>query len=230
MSRLRQGGTLTLRQRSRLSRTHAGFGALAILTIVSGLLIFGHTGSTLQAQDFANPAQALFESRCARCHGSDGNGGEMGPPLPIRLANLDDPALARTSRQGRPTKGMPPTPLPLADHTRLIRLLRGLQRQAAEHPVVRMTLQTTDGATLQGRLLGQRFDDLQLQTDDKKVHLLRRVGENGFRRVTSDTNWDTYNGDPGGNRYSKLTQINTETVRRLAPRWSFTLPEAGLLQ
>ena len=27
----------------------------------------------------------VFESRCARCHGADGNGGEMGPPIVTRL-------------------------------------------------------------------------------------------------------------------------------------------------
>ena len=67
-------------------------------------------------------------------------------------------------------------------------------------------------------MLGQGFDDLQLRTDDKRVHLLRRAGER-FRPVTSETPWPTYNGDPGGNRYTTLTQINTSTVARLAPKW-----------
>jgi alcohol dehydrogenase (cytochrome c) len=202
-----------------------------LLTVICGVL--GTSGSLL-AQDNNNPARATFENRCARCHGSDGKGGEMGPPLPPRLANLDDPQLVRTIRQGRPTKGMPPTILPAAEQARLVRYLRGLQRAAAEHPIVRMTVQTTDGATLDGQLVGEGFDDLQLRTDDKRVHLLRRTGHGAgadkFRAVTSDTNWATYNGDPGGNRYSPLTQINTETVRHLAPRWTFTIPDAGTLQ
>src|SRR5262249_32743622 len=121
--------------------------------------------------------------------------------------------------------------LPAAEQARLVRFLRGLQR-AAERPVVRMTVHTTGGATLEGQLVGEGFDDLQLRTDDKRVHLLRRTGQGPttFRSVTSDTNWTTYNGDPGGNRYSPLTQINTDTVRRLAPRWTFTIPDAGNLQ
>jgi alcohol dehydrogenase (cytochrome c) len=199
-----------------------------LLLIVSAVLA--------QAQDTTNQARALFETRCARCHGADGNGGEMGPALPPRLVNLDDRQLARTIRDGRPTKGMPPTPLPPSDSARLVRLLRTLQRRAAEHPIVRMTVQTTDGATLEGRVLNEGFDDLQIRTDDKRVHLLRRTGDTDdaghkrFRRVTSETNWATYNGDPGGNRYSTLAQIDKETVRRLAPRWSFTIPDTGLLQ
>ena len=60
-------------------------------------------------------------------------------------------------------------------------------------------------------MLGEGFDDLQLRTDDKRVHLLRRAGDR-FRDVTSETDWPTYNGDPGGNRYTTLTQIDKSTV------------------
>ena len=49
--------------------------------------------------------------------------------------------------------------------------------------------------------MNEGFADVQLRTDDNRVHLLRRDG-NRFRSVTSDTDWPTYNGDPGGNRYT----------------------------
>ena len=78
-------------------------------------------------------------------------------------------------------------------------------------------------------MLGEGFDDLQLRTDDKRVHLLRRVGDR-VREVTSSADWPTYNGDPGGNRYTTLTQIDKTTVARLAPKWMFTFPAAGSLQ
>ena len=42
--------------------------------------------------------------------------------------------------------------------------------------------------------------------------------------------WPTYNGDPGGNRYSSLNQINTGNISQLAPRWTFTLRGAEGLQ
>jgi len=29
----------------------------------------------------SDPGRKSFESRCARCHGADGNGGEMGPSI-----------------------------------------------------------------------------------------------------------------------------------------------------
>ena len=43
--------------------------------------------------------------------------------------------------------------------------------------------------------------------------------------VTSQTDWPTYNGDPGGNRYTKLTQIDKTNVAHLAPRWIFPMSE-----
>ncbi len=94
---------------------------------------------------------------------------------------------------------------------------------------MRRTVRTTDGRTLDGQVLGEGFDDLQLRTDDKRVHLLRRAGDR-FRAVTSEADWPTYNGDPGGNRYTTLTQIDKTTVARLAPRWLFSIPDAGRLQ
>ena len=70
---------------------------------------------------------------------------------------------------------------------------------------------------------------MQLRTDDNQVRLLRRDGER-FRSVTSSTDWPTYNGDPGGNRHTALTQIDKQTVARLAPRWMYSLDDTGLLQ
>jgi alcohol dehydrogenase (cytochrome c) len=174
-----------------------------------------------------DPARKTFESVCARCHGADGNGGEMGPPIALRLPDLDDKQLAKLIREGIPAKGMPPIPTTDAEMAGLLKYLRTIERRAP--PPVRMTVTTTDGRTLEGQLLGEGFEDLQLRTDDKRVHLLRRTGER-VRPVTSDTAWPTYNGDPGGNRYTPLTQINKDTVSRLAPQWMFSIPDAGQLQ
>src|SRR5205085_4020058 len=89
--------------------------------------------------------------------------------------------------------------------------------------------QTTDGTSLDGRVLGEGFDDLQLRTADERVHLLRRT-DGPFREVTSSADWPTYNGTTGGNRHTPLTQINKDNVTRLAMTWMFTLPGAGNLQ
>jgi hypothetical protein len=78
-------------------------------------------------------------------------------------------------------------------------------------------------------LIGEALHDLQLRTDDRMVHLFRRAGDR-FRAVTSEADWLTYNGDLRGNRYTALTQINKDTVGRLAPAWLFSVPDAGQLQ
>src|SRR5712692_9442400 len=40
--------------------------------------------------------------------------------------------------------------------------------------------------------------------------------------------WPTYNGVPGGNRYSPLNQINTQNVRQLQLEWVYALQAPGL--
>ena len=113
------------------------------------------------------------------CHGGDGHGGDTGPSIVYRLPLLKDPDLITLLRDGRPTKAMPPQPMPVADRTALIRHLRAIERR--EPPLTRATIETTDGRTLDGVVLNQGFDDLQLRTDDRRVHLLRRSGTHSGR-------------------------------------------------
>src|SRR5205807_8379650 len=51
-----------------------------------------------------------------------------------------------------------------------------------------------------------------------------------YREVTSQNDWPGYNGDPGGNRYTKISQITPANVGRLGPKWVFNLPNAARLQ
>jgi alcohol dehydrogenase (cytochrome c) len=191
--------------------------------MVSGLSV-----ATVQNVD---PGRQAFEARCARCHGADANGGDMGPPIASRLAAHDDQQLASLIRGGLPARGMPPSQVPDPEMADLLKFLRTIQHRAAAEPAVVRTLrlQTTTGKTFEGQVLGEGFDDMQVRTDDKRVHLLRRAGDR-FREVTSENDWPTYNGGPGGNRYTALTEINKDNVARLAMTWMFTLPGAGHLQ
>src|SRR4051794_18395753 len=193
------------------------------ISLISSLLLFG---SILPAQT-PDAGRKAFETICARCHGADGNGGEMGPPILRRLRNRDDQQLISLIHSGLPSRGMPPTKIDEPALTQLIAYLRSLQ-QGAKPPVHRKVV-LVDGTTLEGQLLNEGFEDLQLRTADKRAHLLRRAGDR-YLEVTSDTQWATYNGDPGGNRFTTLTQINKETVGRLAPKWVFTIPNSGFLQ
>jgi len=93
--------------------------------------------------------------------------------------------------------------------------------------VVRRTVQTTDGQTLEGRVLNESMSELQLRTDDQRVHLLRKAAGDRYRAVTSQRDWPTYHGDAGGNRFTTLTQIDKSNVARLAPRWIFPMPNVG---
>ena len=90
-------------------------------------------------------------------------------------------------------------------------------------------MQTTDGQTVTGQVLNEGITDLQLRIDDKRVLLLRKAGDR-YRVVTSQTDWPTYHGDPSGNRYTKLTQIDKSNVARLAPRWIFPMPNVSQIE
>jgi alcohol dehydrogenase (cytochrome c) len=183
--------------------------------------------SILSAQD-ADPGRVIFEGRCARCHGADGNGGDMGPPIRRRLPALSNEQLAKLVRTGTPG-GMPASEIGDAEMETLTRYLRNLQPRRMQRETVRQKVETTDGKTLEGEVRNQGFDDLQLLTDDHRVHLLRRAGDK-FREVTSSADWPGYNGDPGGNRYTTLNQITKANVARLGPKWAFTLPNTARLQ
>ena len=179
------------------------------------------------AQD-VDPGRRSFEERCGRCHGGDGNGAEMGPPIRDRLRARDDRQLAALIREGIPLRGMPPAAMDDAELTALVRHLRTIEREPAASAAPR-TFTTATGAVIEGTVIGQGFNDLQVRTADGRVRLLRRDGAH-VRPVTSSADWPTYNGEPGGNRYTTLTQIDKTTVARLAPRWMFTVPGAGGLQ
>ena len=147
----------------------------------------------------------------------------MGPPIVFRLAARDDQQLGALIHEGLPARGMPPSDATGAEISALVKFLRTIQRRPEAKPVVRVTVQTVAGKTIGGQVLGEGFDDLQVLTDDKRVALLRRVGDR-VREVTSTTDWPTYNGDPGGNRYTALTGINKANIARLAPKWVFSIP------
>ena len=183
--------------------------------------------SLLLAQD-PESGRRQFENRCAGCHGGDGNGGELGPAIVRRLSSHDDRELATIVRQGFPTRGMPAFRLSDTEMSELIAFARTLT-QTPKSETIRGKVETTDGRTLEGVILNQSSEDMQLQTADHRIHLLRKVGER-YRPVTSQTDWPSYNGQLSGNRYSKLDQINKTNVGRLAPKWVFSLPNTAPLQ
>ena len=115
--------------------------------------------------------------------------------------------------------------------TNLVAHLRTLAPMSRTAPpvIVRKQIQLATGEILEGHVLNQGPLDLQLRTDDKHIHLLRKAGEH-YRTATSQTDWPTYNGDPSGNRYTKLSEINKDNVAHLAPRWIFPMPNVSQIE
>ena len=169
--------------------------------------------------------QAGFERNCGVCHGGDGLGGEMGPNIANRLANLSDEQLSTLIHDGVPSRGMPGFPnLSGQEKTDLVAFLRTIRPRRRAAPV-RKTIDLQSGTQITGLVLNESPLDLQVRTDDGRVHLLRPTGGK-YREATSQTDWPTYNGDVRGNRYSLLPQITPRNVRQLAPQWVFTLEGA----
>jgi alcohol dehydrogenase (cytochrome c) len=191
---------------------------------VSSCLLFAVSASAQTP-----PGRQLYETRCGRCHGGDGTGGESGPNIVQRIDARSDAELAQIVRGGRPASGMPGVDLSATEMPALVAYLRTLvpSSRAARPVAVRRTVETTDGRTIDGRVLNEGLADLQLRTDDGQIRLLRKDAGNRYRVVTSQRDWTTHHGSVGGNRYTDARQIDKGNVARLAPRWVFPLPNVA---
>jgi alcohol dehydrogenase (cytochrome c) len=197
-------------------------------SIAACVLVAVVTG-TAAAQSL-EPGRATFVGRCASCHGTDGNGGELGPAITLRVPTRSDQDLADLLRDGRPAAGMPAFPMVQSrEATDLIAFVRSLKPRAGAVPQ-RGSFRLAAGASLSGLVLNQARSDVQVLGDDRRIHLLRRSDTSTFREVTSQADWPLYNGSTNGTRYSTSAQITAANVRRLTPRWMFTVPNGGRLQ
>jgi alcohol dehydrogenase (cytochrome c) len=174
--------------------------------------------------------RAVFASRCAACHGTEGGGGELGPSIVSRIPLRADADLEAVIREGLPGAGMPSfANLSRAESTNLIAFLRALRPRAGAGPQ-RTSVALANGSSLSGVLLNQSSGEMQILGDDRRAHLLRETTPGRYRAVTSQSGWTTYNGQVSGNRYSALTEITADNVARLAPQWVFTLPNVSQVQ
>jgi alcohol dehydrogenase (cytochrome c) len=202
-------------------------------TLLIGAITFTaatFSATPAHAEDALADGRKTFENRCSGCHGSDGNGGELGPPIAGRVRTMDYAHVANTVRQGLPTRGMPANNVNDTDMPKLISFLHSLEPRETGFRTYQMKASLTSGKTLDGMVLNESSTDLQVRSADKKIHLLRRADGGKFREVTSEVNWPSYNGDVGGNRYTTLNQITKVNVKHVAPRWTFTVPNASALQ
>jgi alcohol dehydrogenase (cytochrome c) len=190
------------------------------------LTLIAVSGVAAQAPD---AGRQVFVARCAGCHGSDGNGGELGPGIANRVPLRSDTDLATLLKQGLPGAGMPSFgTLTESESADVVRFLRTLRPRAGSGPE-RGKVTLDGGRTLEGLVLNRSANDMQLLGDDQSLHLLRKNG-NTYRQVTSQTDWTSYNGQAGGSRYSPLTQISKGNASKLTAKWIFSLPNTAPLQ
>jgi len=168
--------------------------------------------------------RGVFSSRCAACHGTEGGGGELGPSIVNRIPLRADADLEAVVREGLPGAGMPSFGnLSKAESSDLIAFLRALRPRGGTG-AQRATVTLVGGPSLSGLIVNQSAGEMQLLGDDRRAHLLRESSPGRYRKVTSQTDWTTYNGQLSGNRYSTVTQITTANVSKLTPQWVFTIP------
>ncbi|MGA1996467.1 MAG: PQQ-dependent dehydrogenase, methanol/ethanol family [Bryobacteraceae bacterium] len=177
----------------------------------------------------ADAGRAQFDGHCAVCHGKQGNGGELGPAIAMRARNYNDGELATLIHTGLPNSGMPANNLNDRETMSLISFLRSLKPSGDDAAPARARVALSGSRTLEGLVFNQSSQDMQLLTDDLRIHLLRKEGA-GYREVTSQSDWPTYHGQFSGNRYSALEQISKSNVARLAPKWIFPLVNTSPLE
>src|SRR5580692_10575770 len=86
--------------RGRQHRRTASEPIMRVLTLLALLSI------SLSAQT-TDAGRRTFESQCARCHGPQGEGGELGPAITGTVAARSEPELSAIITSGRPGRGMP---------------------------------------------------------------------------------------------------------------------------
>ena len=136
--------------------------------------------------------QAVFNERCASCHGATAEG-RSAPDLtsPRWHAEHSDAQIDAIIRDGVPNTAMPSfgSSIDAEGRAALVRLLRGLSAKAIQPST---TIEAPPIRVAPERLL---------------------KGAAG--------NWLMYGGDYGQTRFTALSAINRSTVRNLVPVWSF---------
>jgi alcohol dehydrogenase (cytochrome c) len=222
-----------------------------VLTRLSIALVLTLSADSIAAAQNVESGRQTFVTRCASCHGTDGNGGELGPAIAARAAVRSDEELRGVIRDGFPNAGMPSfTSIAGTEAGDLVAFLRTLRPRAATNNPASARFTLTSGAVLEGRVMNWTQEDVQLLDGNHTLHLLRlatppwsgtstsltaspstMLGPGArYREVTSQADWPSYNGGPGGSRYSQLAQITPANVGGLAPKWIFSVPNGGRLQ
>src|SRR3954453_14850345 len=131
-----------------INRTHCRTAVKNFLMRIHIVVSLLFISSNMFAQT-PDPGRRAFDTICARCHGGDGNGGEMGPPILMGLPGRDDQQLISLIRNGIPTRGMPGSKLDESTLTSLVAHLRSIQSHG--EPVEKRKVAVAGGGTLEGQ-------------------------------------------------------------------------------
>src|SRR6059058_5545468 len=87
---------------ARFSRHHAGTPVQrGVIDMRAAFVLLGVVlASTVMAAQGPEVGRQVFVTRCAVCHGTDGNGGELGPNIATRVPSRTDEHLTTVLRQG----------------------------------------------------------------------------------------------------------------------------------
>lgn len=191
----------------------------------------------------AAAGKAFFwgQGQCGSCHMIYGRGGVKGPDLTTIGDELTLTEIESDLAHPAVTHGYQVVTVRLRDG----KTLQGFARNESNYD---MELQDFSGgfhflhaAQIAGitRETKPLMPAVQLPPDDLHNLLAYLIAPTPQAAATSTAHetpdhsqgdWPTYNGQPGGNRYSPLDQINTGNISRLAARWIFSVPYAGQLE
>ena len=188
-----------------------------------GLLIAGVAAPFAQAVD---PGRQTFVTRCAGCHGTDGNGGELGPAIAARVAARTDQELATVLHDGSPAAGMPAFPT----------LTRRRDRRSDPLSCARCGRATGSApvrAKADARRRRRRSTGWSSIRAPPTCSCSATIGRStccaraatAYRAVTSQADWPSYNGQTERQPLQPARRRSRRaTSSRLAPKWIFSLP------
>src|SRR5438067_1608434 len=114
--------------RSSVALLRASIALIASIVSNASIVSIGSLAGSVASAQTADPGQQLYVTHCAGCHGTNGNGGELGPDISARVPARTDEDLATLLHQGVPAAGMPAfASLAETDVRRLITFLRTIR-------------------------------------------------------------------------------------------------------
>src|ERR1017187_9477723 len=132
-----------------------------LLCLLFAVRAFPQPATPSQAST-ADPGQRQYDN-CSVCHGGDGAGGELAPSIVFRLASRTDAELAELIKTGIPNRGMPAFHLGNQEMNDLVAFLRTLRPTRRTPAPTRKKVQTSDGQTMEGLVIGESSLDLALR-------------------------------------------------------------------